>query len=109
MAVSFYGIFSFIWLCAGALFVSRNIENKALNTKAKKINFILSGIFSSMLMGFFACELGLYLGLPDNLSGALGGVAGYIGANTISDLILSYLKKSLDKELDLKDETKEDK
>lgn len=99
---SMYGIFIFVWLFSGVMFVSRTMHNSAFKSRSHKINFILSGIGSSILIGWLACEVAMYFGLSKNLGGAVGGLAGYIGANTISDLFLQYLRFKI-----FKDEKKE--
>lgn len=92
---STYTWFACVWFCAGVLYVLKTIKTLALPTRADKIQYIFYGIGSSMLIGWVACELTLAMQLPTGLAGALGGLAGYIGANTISRELMTYFKKKM--------------
>lgn len=92
---STYTWFACVWFFAGVLYVLKTIKTLALPTRADKINYILYGIGSSMLIGWVTCELALVMEAPVGLAGALGGLAGYIGANTISGYLMAYFKKKM--------------
>lgn len=89
---SFYALFTIIWFFAGILFVMRTFKEADLKTTSDKIQYCLYGIGSSMLIGWIVCEISLYLNLSTSLAGALGGLAGYIGASTISSILLQFFK-----------------
>lgn len=92
---SFYAIFTLIWFFAGSMFVARTFKEAGLTSTWDKIQYICYGIGSSMLIGWVVCEICLYAKLSTGLAGALGGLASYIGASTISSLLLTYFKSKI--------------
>lgn len=92
---SVYAVFACIWLFAGIMFVMRTIKELGLKTLAEKVHYTIYGIGSSMLIGWVVFEASVFMHLPQGLSGALGGLAGYMGASTISSMVLKYLHSKL--------------
>lgn len=92
---SVYVFFMMVWAFTGALFTMRNTKEMKFESKLDKLLYYIYGIGSSMLIGWVACEVGLYFNLPIKLSGAIGGLAGFIGANTIVRLFLIVVDKKI--------------
>ena len=90
-----YGFILVLGIFVGALFVMRAIDKVELDTALKKLRFILYGVGSSMLTTWLIFELCLYFGLPPSLSAAIGGGAGFLGAEVIARLFLFYFQKRL--------------
>lgn len=79
----------------GVLFILKGYEKVHINTKAAHFHYVVTGILSSMFITWFGFELFLYLGLPDKLSVALGGLFAYLGADKIADLFEFAIKRKL--------------
>lgn len=83
-----------IGFLVGILFVLRTIQEEHIDTKSKAVQFIIYGIGSSMLVTWIGYEVAhTYYGLPDSLSCAIGGGLGFVGAETISRLLIKLFKK----------------
>ncbi|MDO7253890.1 phage holin family protein [Helicobacter cappadocius] len=88
-----YAFVMIIGIFVGCLFVLRTIHEEAIDTKAKMIQFIIYGVGSSMLITWIGYEVLIFYSLPNSLSCAIGGGLGFVGAETISRLIIALFKK----------------
>lgn len=86
----------FIGAFSGSMYVMRTIGKEQLDTKKKKIKYVVYGMGSSMLFTWITYEIGVYFGLPYSLSVAVGGGVGFLGAEVVTNLILNFVKKKLD-------------
>ncbi|PAF49612.1 holin [Helicobacter sp. 12S02232-10] len=76
-------------VCVGILFVLRTIKEVSIDTKSKMIQYVIYGVGSSMLTTWIAYELlNYYTHFPLSLSSALSGGVGFIGAETVSRLVI---------------------
>ncbi|GAA9970803.1 hypothetical protein VN0935_14760 [Helicobacter pylori] len=85
-----------IGLFVGFLYVLRSIRNEDFKTKAEKVFYIIQGVGSSMLATWISYEIADYFfNLPTSLCVAISGGMGYLGAESISTLVIDSLKKRL--------------
>ncbi|PAF49212.1 hypothetical protein BKH41_03790 [Helicobacter sp. 12S02232-10] len=92
--MKFYIFLATIGALVGVLYVLRTIQEEHIDTKSKALQFIIYGVGSSMLVTWIGYEIAhTYYGLPDSLSCAIGGGLGFIGAETISRLLIKLFKK----------------
>ncbi|GHQ84799.1 hypothetical protein VN1237_08870 [Helicobacter pylori] len=83
-----------ISLFVGCLYVFRTIRNKDFKNKTEKVFYIIQGIGSSMLITWISYEITDYFfNFPISLCIAISGGVGYLGAESVSNLALDYLKK----------------
>lgn len=79
----------------GVLFILKGYEKAHIETKTQHFRYVMTGILSSMFITWFGFELFLFLGLPDKLSVAFGGLLAYLGADKIADFFEFAIKKRL--------------
>ncbi|MCE3040471.1 phage holin family protein [Helicobacter anatolicus] len=91
-----YLLIIFVGAFSGAMYVMRTIEKEELDTRIKKLRYIIYGMGSSMLFTWIASEIGFYFGLPNSLSVALGGGIGFLGAECVTAFFLKFLQKKLE-------------
>ncbi len=85
-----------IGVFVGVLYVLRSIRSEGFKNKTEKVLYILQGIGSSMLITWISYEIATYiLDLPTSLCVAISGGVGYLGADSVSVLVLDSLKKRL--------------
>ncbi len=85
-----------IGLFVGFLYVLRSIKNEEFKNKTEKAFYIIQGIGSSMLITWISYEITDYFfNLPTSLCVAVSGGMGYLGAESVSALVLDSLKKRL--------------
>ncbi len=85
-----------IGLFVGFLYVLRSIKNEYFKSKAEKVFYIIQGVGSSMLITWISYEIADYFfNLPTSLCVAISGGVGYLGAESVSALVLDSLKKRL--------------
>ncbi|GAA7033199.1 hypothetical protein ID0177_14680 [Helicobacter pylori] len=85
-----------IGLFVGFLYVLRSIRNENFKNKTEKLFYIIQGVGSSMLITWISYEITDYFfNLPISLCVAISGGVGYLGAESVSILILDSLKKRL--------------
>ncbi|WP_120934706.1 holin [Helicobacter pylori] len=85
-----------IGLFVGFLYVLRSIRNENFNNKTEKVFYIIQGVGSSMLTTWITYEsMGYFFNLPTSLCVAISGGFGYLGAESLSALVLDSLKKRL--------------
>ncbi|GAA9865801.1 hypothetical protein VN0637_11580 [Helicobacter pylori] len=83
-------------LFVGFLYVFRTIRNECFKNKTEKMIYVIEGVGSSMLATWISYEIMDYFFiLPTSLCVAIGGGIGYLGAESVSNLVLDYLKKRL--------------
>ncbi len=85
-----------IGLFVGFLYVFRNMRNEEFKHKSEKVFYIIQGVGSSMLITWISYEITDYFfNLPISLCVAISGGVGYLGAESVSILVLDSLKKRL--------------
>ncbi|GAA9671622.1 hypothetical protein HpVH12_14560 [Helicobacter pylori] len=91
-----YFLVLIIGLFVGFLYVLRSIKNEAFKNKTERFFYIIQGIGSSMLITWIGYEITDYFfNFPTSLCVAVSGGFGYLGAETVSSLVLDSLKKRL--------------
>ncbi|WP_205701797.1 phage holin family protein [Helicobacter pylori] len=85
-----------IGLFVGILGVLRSIRNEGFRNKTEKVIYTIQGVGSSMLITWISFEITDYFfQLPQSLCIAISGGIGYLGAESMSALVLDILKKRL--------------
>ncbi|WP_024948950.1 hypothetical protein [Helicobacter pylori] len=85
-----------IGLFVGFLYVLRSVRNEDFKSKTEKALYAIQGVGSSMLITWISYEIADYFfNLPMSLCVAISGGVGYLGAESVSVLVLDSLKKKL--------------
>lgn len=85
-----------IGLFVGILYVLRSMRNEHFKSRAEIIIFIAQGMGSSALITWISFEITDYFfNFPLSLCIAISGGVGYLGAESLSILVLDSLKKRL--------------
>ncbi|GAA7014783.1 hypothetical protein HpCHC88_11310 [Helicobacter pylori] len=85
-----------IGLFVGLMYVLRSMRSEVFKNKTEKLFYIIQGVGSSMLITWINYEISVYFfDLPMSLCVAISGGVGYLGAESVSGLILDSLKKRL--------------
>lgn len=85
-----------IGLFVGFLYVLRSIKTEEFKNKTERLFYIIQGVGSSMLVTWISYEITDYFfNLPTSLCVAISGGVGYLGAESVSALVLDNLKKRL--------------
>ncbi|UOR27429.1 holin [Helicobacter pylori] len=80
----------------GALYVLRSIKNQYFKSKTEKLFYVIQGIGSSMLITWISYEIADYFfNLPTSLCVSISGGVGYLGAESVSILVIDSLKKRI--------------
>ncbi|MGN8499507.1 holin [Helicobacter pylori] len=91
-----YFLVGAIGLFVGVLYVFRSIRNEDFENKSEKVIYFIQGVGSSMLITWISYEIADYFfQLPQSLCVAISGGVGYLGAESVSALVLDNLKKRL--------------
>ncbi len=91
-----YFLLLVIGLFVGFLYVLRSIKNEEFRNKTEKVIYVIQGVGSSMLTTWISYEITDYFfNLPTSLCVAISGGIGYLGAESVSALVLDGLKKRL--------------
>ncbi|MFA7987775.1 holin [Helicobacter pylori] len=91
-----YFLVGAIGLFVGVLYVFRSIRNEDFKNKSEKVIYFIQGVGSSMLITWISYEITDYFfQLPQSLCVAISGGIGYLGAESVSALVLDSLKKRL--------------
>ncbi|GAA8612316.1 hypothetical protein HpDR69_03480 [Helicobacter pylori] len=91
-----YFLVSLIGLFVGFLYILRSIRNESFKNKTEKVFYIIQGVGSSMLTTWISYEImDYFFNLPTSLCVAISGGVGYLGAESVSALVLDSLKKRL--------------
>ncbi len=89
-----YFLLLMIGLFVGFLYILRSIKNENFKSKTERLFYIIQGIGSSMLTTWISYEIADYFfNLPTSLCVAISGGVGYLGAESVSALVLDSLKK----------------
>ncbi|MGL2727514.1 holin [Helicobacter pylori] len=85
-----------IGLFVGFLYVLRSVRSEVFKNKTDKLIYIMQGLGSSILITWISYEITDYFfNLPLSLCIAISGGMGYLGAESVSVLVLDGLKKRL--------------
>ncbi len=85
-----------IGLFVGFLYVFRSIRKEDFKSRAEKVIYIIQGVGSSILITWISYEImDYFFNLPTSLCVAISGGVGYLGAESVSVLVLDSLKKRL--------------
>ncbi|GAA7364704.1 holin [Helicobacter pylori] len=91
-----YFLVAVIGLFVGLLYVLRSIRDEEFKNKTEKLLYIIQGVGSSMLTTWISYEIiDYFFTLPTSLCVAISGGMGYLGAESVSALVLDSLKKRL--------------
>ncbi|WP_181324872.1 holin [Helicobacter pylori] len=91
-----YLLVAMVGLFVGFLYVLRSIRNEDFKNKTEKLFYIIQGFGSSMLITWISYEItNHFFNFPTSLCVAISGGVGYLGAESVSVLILDSLKKRL--------------
>ncbi|GAA7298287.1 hypothetical protein ID0562_14440 [Helicobacter pylori] len=91
-----YFLVMLIGLFVGFLYVLRSIRNENLKNKTEKLFYTIQGVGSSVLITWISYEImDYFFNFPVSLCVAISGGVGYLGAESVSILILDSLKKRL--------------
>ncbi|GAA9803983.1 phage holin family protein [Helicobacter pylori] len=78
----------------GFLYVLRSIRTEDFKNKTEKFFYIIQGVGSSILITWISYEImDYFFALPTSLCTAISGGVGYLGAESVSALVLDILKK----------------
>ncbi|WP_181235777.1 holin [Helicobacter pylori] len=85
-----------VGLFVGLLYILRSIRNEDFKSKIEKMLYIIQGVGSSMLITWISYEIiDYFFNFPISLCIAFSGGVGYLGAESVSALVLDGLKKRL--------------
>ncbi|GAA9900591.1 hypothetical protein VN0785_09900 [Helicobacter pylori] len=91
-----YFLVLMIGFFVGFLYVLRSIRNEDFRNKTERFFYIIQGVGSSMLVTWISYEIMDYFyDLPPSLCIAISGGVGYLGAESLSALVLDNLKKKI--------------
>ncbi len=91
-----YFLLLIVGLFVGGLYVLRSIRDEVFKNKTERLLYIIQGAGSSMLMTWISYEImDYFFNLPISLCVAVSGGVGYLGAESVSVLVLDSLKKRL--------------
>ncbi len=91
-----YILVMIIGVFVGFLYVLRSIKKEDFKNKTEKAIYIIQGMGSSMLITWISYEImDYFFNLPTSLCIAISGGVGYLGAESVSALVLDSLKKRL--------------
>ncbi|GAA9279077.1 hypothetical protein TH0225_06550 [Helicobacter pylori] len=91
-----YLLVAMIGLFVGFLYVLRSMKDKNFKNKTEKLFYIIQGLGSSMLITWISYEImDYFFNLPASLCIAISGGVGYLGAESVSALVLDSLRKRL--------------
>ncbi|GHR86871.1 hypothetical protein VN0664_15360 [Helicobacter pylori] len=91
-----YFLLLMIGLFVGILYVFRSIKSENFTNRVQKVIYIAQGIGSSALVTWISYEIvDYFFNFPDSLRVAISGGVGYLGAESVSALVLASLKKVL--------------
>ncbi len=91
-----YFLVLIVGLFVGFLYVFRSIRSEEFKNKTEKLFYIIQGVGSSMLITWISYEImDYFFNLPTSLCIAISGGLGYLGAESVSALVLDSLKKRL--------------
>lgn len=91
-----YFLIGTIGFLVGILYVFRSIRNENFKSRIEKVIYFIQGVGSSMLITWIGFEIvDYFFQLPQSLCIAISGGLGYLGAESVSVLVLDSLKKKV--------------
>ncbi|MGT0091672.1 holin [Helicobacter pylori] len=91
-----YFLVLMIGLFVGFLYVLKSIKNEEFKNRTEKLFYVIQGVGSSMLTTWISYEITVFfLNFPTSLCVAISGGVGYLGAESVSALVLDGLKKRM--------------
>ncbi|WQU95913.1 phage holin family protein [Helicobacter pylori] len=85
-----------IGLFVGILYVLKSMKNEHFKSRSEIIIYIAQGMGSSALITWISFEImDYFFNFPLSLCVAISGGIGYLGAESVSALVLDSLKKRL--------------
>ncbi|MGN8467359.1 holin [Helicobacter pylori] len=91
-----YCLVGLVGLFVGFLCVFKSIRGEDFKNKSERVIYVIQGVGSSMLITWISYEITDYFfNLPTSLCVAISGGVGYLGAESVSALVLDSLKKRL--------------
>ncbi|GHS38715.1 hypothetical protein VN1158_15070 [Helicobacter pylori] len=91
-----YFLVASIGLFVGFLYILKSIRREEFKNKTEKLLYIIQGMGSSMLLTWISYEImDYFFHFPNSLCIAISGGIGYLGAESVSALVLDSLKKRL--------------
>ncbi|GHQ00239.1 hypothetical protein VN0271_10500 [Helicobacter pylori] len=91
-----YFLVLIIGLFVGFLYVLRIIRTENFKNNTERLLYIIQGVGSSMLTTWISYEImDYFFNLPSSLCIAISGGVGYLGAESVSILVLDSLKKRI--------------
>ncbi|MGL2640711.1 holin [Helicobacter pylori] len=91
-----YFLVGLVGLFAGFLYALKSVRMQEFKNKTDKLFYFFQGVGSSMLITWISYEItGYFFNLPTSLCIAISGGVGYLGAESVSALVLYNLKKRL--------------
>ena len=89
-----YIVLLFTGVFVGVLNVLRSVDRREFRTRGERMNYIIYGTGSSMLVTWICYEsLSYFANTPSVFDIALSGGAGFLGAETFTTLFLRYVSK----------------
>lgn len=82
---------------ASVLYAIKNYDELKEAAKGARIRKLIYGMAGSALTTWTIYEILLYLGLPSRLCLALGGACGYLGAEIVSRIALTFIESRIAK------------
>ncbi|GAA6928135.1 hypothetical protein CHC165_14890 [Helicobacter pylori] len=91
-----YFLVLMIGLFVGFLYVLRSIKTEDFKNKTERLFYVVQGVGSSILVTWISYEImDYFFNLPVSLCVAISGGVGYLGAESVSVLVLDSLNKRL--------------
>ena len=89
-----YVVLLFTAIFVGLLNVLRSVDRREFKTRGERVNYIIYGTGSSMLVTWICYEsLSYFTHTPSAFDIAVSGGAGFLGAETFTALFLRYVSK----------------
>ncbi|MGL2770417.1 holin [Helicobacter pylori] len=89
-----YFLVLMIGLFVGFLYVLKSIRNENFKNRTEKLFYTIQGVGSSMLLTWISYEImDYFFNAPTSLCVAISGGVGYLGAESVSSLVIDSLKK----------------
>ncbi|GHQ67031.1 hypothetical protein VN0401_08120 [Helicobacter pylori] len=91
-----YFLVLMLGLFVGFLYVLRSMRNEDFKNNTERLFYTIQGVGSSMLLTWISYEImDYFFNLPTSLCVAISGGVGYLGAESVSALVIDSLKKRL--------------
>ncbi|GAB0003048.1 hypothetical protein VN1242_05070 [Helicobacter pylori] len=89
-----YFLVLMIGLFVGFLYVLKSIRSEYFKSRVERLSYIIQGVGSSMLSTWISYEImDYFFDVPTSLCVAISGGVGYLGAESLSALVIDSLKK----------------